>query len=139
MHEWKRGIVDESAPLLRSKAREILESQQTRSAKFFDFLVMVAIGLAAIVFILETIPSIAKSASYWLTLTLNILYCFFLLEYTARIWVTRQRLSFIFSFWGLVDLIAILPLILSIFGVSLDLVMVRMLRLLRLFSLLKKI
>jgi len=98
---------------------------------------MVAIGLAAIVFILETIPSIATHASHWLTLALNILYCFFLLEYLARIWVARQRLSFIFSFWGLVDLIAILPLILSIFGLSLDLVMVRILRLLRLFSMLK--
>ena len=58
----------------------------------------------------------------------------FTLEYLSRIWVAEHKLKFIFSFYGLVDLLAILPFYLS-FGV--DLRTLRAFRLLRLFKILR--
>lgn len=58
----------------------------------------------------------------------------FTLEYLARIYVADKKFKFIFSFFGLIDLFAILPFYLS-FGV--DLRSLRLLRMFRLFRLLK--
>ena len=58
----------------------------------------------------------------------------FTIEYLARIWVSENRLRFISSYWGIVDLIAILPFYLRL---GLDLRVIRTLRLLRLFRVLK--
>ncbi len=60
---------------------------------------------------------------------------FFTAEYLLRIWVARDRRRFIFSFYGLVDLLSVLPYYLAL-GVDLRSIrVVRFLRLLRLFKL----
>lgn len=103
----------------------------------FDFVVVGAIALSAVLFVAETVPQISDPFGAELAGLLTALSCLFLLEYIARLWVAHRKIAFVFSFWGLVDLVAIAPLFFSLFDISLNLIVVRMLRLLRLFSLFK--
>ena len=62
----------------------------------------------------------------------------FTLEYAARLWVLRDRLRYATSFYGVIDLLAILPTFLSlVFPGSMSLTVIRALRLLRIFRILK--
>jgi voltage-gated potassium channel len=60
----------------------------------------------------------------------------FTIEYVLRIWVADKKIKFLFSFHGLIDLLAVLPFYLS-FGI--DLRSIRIFRLLRLFRIFKMI
>ena len=61
----------------------------------------------------------------------------FSLEYLVRILVAKEKTKFIFSFWGVIDLLDILPFYLFAYGMTFDLIMLRAFRLLRLVRLLK--
>ncbi len=62
----------------------------------------------------------------------------FTIEYGLRIWLSRESKGYIFSFFGIVDLLAILPMYLSFFILNSQLLsVVRALRLLRVIRILK--
>ena len=64
----------------------------------------------------------------------------FTLEYLARIYCTQNRLKYIFSFYGLVDLLSILPTYLGLFFTNANyLLVIRLIRVLRIFRVLKLI
>jgi len=90
--------------------------------------------LSVISFTLKNMPGLAA----WQKLLLSGFEVFcvlvFTLEYSSRIGVAEHKLKFIFVFFGLVDLLAILPFYLS-FGV--DLRTLRAFRLLRMFKILR--
>ncbi len=46
----------------------------------------------------------------------------FSLEYLVRILVAKEKTKFIFSFWGIIDLLAILPFYLFAYGMTFDLI-----------------
>ncbi|MCK5121501.1 MAG: ion transporter, partial [Methylococcales bacterium] len=90
--------------------------------------------VSLITFSIETLPVISDESRAILTLTEQILVGIFTLEYLLRIYVADKKAGFIFSFFGLIDLVAILPFYLS---TGLDLRSIRVFRLLRLFRLFK--
>lgn len=100
----------------------------------FDYFIQVLIILSLISFAFETLPNLSPTHR-------NLLQAFeigtivvFTVEYILRLWFSRPRSSYAFSFFGIVDLIAIVPFyILS----SIDLRSARAFRLLRLFRLFK--
>jgi len=99
-----------------------------------ESLVQAIIVLSLVAFALETLPDLSDAegnALHWVEV-----FCVgvFTLEYAIRIAFTRPWRSYAFSFYGLVDLVAVLPFYLSL-GVSTE--SVRALRLLRLFRMLK--
>lgn len=116
------------------KLREIVESSDTRAGRAFDLAVQALVLISVISFSLETLPDLSQSARFWLGWIERITVALFTLEYGLRIAVAERRLGFVFSFFGLVDLIAILPFYLSL---GLDLRSVRALRFLRIFRILK--
>ena len=76
----------------------------------------------------------------YLVSLLNIFTILFLLEYIARIYVSEKPKNYIFSFYGMVDLLSILPTFLSLFLVGAhSLLIIRSLRLLRVFRVLKMV
>ena len=85
-------------------------------------------------FSIETVKNLSESTIIilnWIELaTVSI----FSVEYVLRVWLSKRKLGYIFSFFGLIDLIAILPFYLS---VGVDLRSIRILRLMRLFRILK--
>ncbi|WP_052481429.1 ion transporter [Gilvimarinus agarilyticus] len=87
-------------------------------------------------FSLSTLPNLGKSLTTFLQYSEIFIVVLFTLEYTVRIYVSQHKLKFIFSFYGLIDLVAILPFYLAF---SVDLQTLRVLRLLRLTRLLKLI
>ena len=100
----------------------------------WDFLIQALIILSLISFSLETLPDLSdwwRSALRWVEVVTVII---FSAEYLLRLTLCRPRFSYAFSFFGLVDLFAILPFYISS---GVDLRSLRALRLLRLFRLLK--
>jgi voltage-gated potassium channel len=94
-----------------------------------------AIVVASLItFSMETLPDLGARSRQWLSLLEVIAIALFTVEYALRIVAAENRLRFVFSFYGLIDLIAILPFYLSL---SVDLLAIRALRLLRVFRILK--
>ena len=102
--------------------------------KTIEIAIQILIVLSFICFTVETIPGLNPD-TYKLLNTLEIIFvAIFTLEYAARVYLAKKKLKFIFSFFGLIDLIAILPFYLSL---GFDLRTVRAVRFIRVFRLLK--
>lgn len=114
--------------------KQVIEDSDTRPGRIFDVSVQVLIVMSLVTFSLDTLPDLSDRSRSLLGLIEAITVGLFTLEYLARIAVASNRPKFIFSFFGLVDLLAILPFYLAS---GLDLRAVRALRLLRLVRILK--
>ncbi len=112
----------------------IVEKNDTKAGKIFDILIQVLIVISLISFTIETMPKISASTYHLLWIIEVITVAIFTIEYLLRILVTDYKIKFIFSFYGLIDLFAILPFYLS---TGIDLRSIRIIRLLRLFRMFK--
>jgi voltage-gated potassium channel len=99
-----------------------------------DFLIQLLIVLSLISFAIETLPDLSKTSRQWLRYFEVFTVIVFTVEYISRIALSKITRAYIFSFFGIVDILAILPFYLS---TGLDLRSLRAFRLLRLFRLLK--
>ena len=89
---------------------------------------------STVCFSLETLPNLRPLTREFLYYSEVVVVAIFTAEYLYRVHVAKNRLKFIFSFYGLVDLLAILPFYLA---TAVDLRTQRLVRLLRLARLLK--
>jgi voltage-gated potassium channel len=123
---------------LRKRTYEVIFGTSTPAGKRFDVVLLWLIGLSVLAVILESVPTIQQSHS-WLFTNAELLFTgLFTVEYLARIWSHPQPLRYIFSVWGIIDLLSILPSYLRYFLVGGQyLVSIRILRLLRIFRILK--
>ncbi len=104
----------------------------------FNIIIQLLILGSAIAFVLETEPELAEYNSYFLIADWSFL-ILFTLEYALRIYAAPDKKAFIFSFFGLVDLIAILPSLVLIPGLGHlpGFHVLRVLRFLRVFRIFK--
>ena len=116
------------------RLRALVEDNSTYSGRLFDYFVQFVIIVSLISFSIETLPNLSSSVRDALRFVEFACVAIFTVEYLLRIFVAQRKLSFVFSFYGLVDLLAILPFYLT---TGLDLRTVRILRLLRLIRVLK--
>ncbi|MGJ8643668.1 MAG: ion transporter [Luteolibacter sp.] len=100
----------------------------------WEFIIQALIVLNLIAFAVETLPTLNSEWRRYLRLFEVVTVSIFTLEYVLRLALCRPRLSYAFSFFGAVDLIAILPFYLS---TGIDLRSIRAFRMLRLFRLFK--
>ena len=114
--------------------KQIVESSDTPAGRAFDWTIQALIVISLISFSLETLPNLSPAEQRILYIVEAVTVALFTIEYILRIFVADNRIAFIFSFWGLVDLLAILPFYVSH---SVDLRGVRILRMFRLFRILK--
>jgi len=116
--------------------RSIVEDNTTKKGRVFDYFIQTLIMLSLISFSVETLPNnsphVIKFLEYFETLCIII----FSVEYLLRVFVSRKPLSYIFSFYGIIDLLAILPFYLK--G-TLDFRAIRAFRVFRVFRTLKLI
>jgi voltage-gated potassium channel len=119
---------------VREWLRSIVEETSTARGRCFDLFVQCLIVISLLSFSLETIPGLPTRVVTVLNRIELITVFLFTVEYGMRAWVAARPSKFMTSFFGVVDLIAILPFYLSI---GLDLRSLRALRLLRLFRVLK--
>ena len=123
---------------IRSKLYIIVFGTDTPAGKLFDIVLLVAILLSIIAVMLESVRDIkVQYEDFFDTLewTFTLL---FSAEYLLRIFITKKPKNYVFSFLGIVDLVALLPTYISIFVTGGSyLVVIRAIRLLRVFRILK--
>ena len=110
-----------------------------KESNFFDKPVVawgitILIIYSVICYSIETLPNLDTSTSLFLNYSEIFIVIIFTMEYLYRLYTSPNRLKFIFSFYGLIDLFAIIPFYLA---TALDLRTLRLMRLLRLARLLK--
>lgn len=128
--KWPKSRVD----LFRQKVYIIIYGVNTPAGKAFDIGLLVAILLSVFTIMLETVEGVDYIYHRELVILEWIFTAVFTLEYALRIFVSKKPLKYIFSFYGLIDLLSILPMFLSVFiKGSHILSSFRILRLLRLF------
>lgn len=116
------------------KIKKIVQESDTTLGRLFDLSVLTLIILSLLTFSLETLPSLSDTTRGWLRAFEVFSVIAFSLEYCLRVAVASPKRSYVLSFFGIVDLLAIVPFF---FGLSIDLRSIRSLRLLRLFRILK--
>lgn len=114
--------------------KQIVEQSNTKAGKIFDLTIQFLIFVSLITFSVSTIPDLSERSLQIIHITQIITVTIFSLEYLLRIFVADKKLAYIFSFYGVVDLLAILPFYLSS---TVDLRSIRILRLFRLFRIFK--
>jgi voltage-gated potassium channel len=122
---------------LRSLKEELVDliiDDDTRQGRFFDLFIQSLIVLSLITFPLETIKNLSPSMIQVLNSIEIFTVSIFSIEYLLRIWLTKKSSHYIFSFFGIIDFLALLPFYLA---ASVDLRSIRVFRLLRLFRIFK--
>lgn len=114
--------------------KNIVEGTNTLKGKLFDIFIQFLIVLSLITFSIETLPNLSENSKFILKIVETITVLIFTMEYVLRIYVASNKKTYIFSFFGIVDLLAILPFYLSI---GIDLRSIRAFRLLRLVRIFK--
>ena len=123
---------------LRKKLFIIIFGTDTPAGKAFDVGLLIAILLSILAVMLESVPSIEGRFGSTFKVVEWVLTIAFTLEYIVRIYVTDRKVKYIFGFYGLIDLLSLLPTYLSlIFTGTQYLLVIRALRLLRVFRILK--
>lgn len=114
--------------------KSLVEEHDTPEGKIFDSVVQVLIIISLFTFSLETLPNLSDRSKTLLNIAEVIVVFLFTIEYALRVYVADRKTGYIFSFYGIVDLLAILPFYLAL---GVDMRTLRSLRLLRLFRLFK--
>jgi voltage-gated potassium channel len=114
--------------------KQIVERADTKAGRTFQITVQLLIGFSLVTFSIETLPNLSPSLRWWLWVAEVATVAIFTLEYLLRLYVADKRFGYVFSFFGLVDLLAILPFYIS---TGIDLRAIRAFRLVRMFRLLK--
>ncbi len=120
-------------PSVKESLRRIVESSDTPAARRFDYVIQMLVLISVVTFTLETLPNTSATLQTLFTVTEIGLVALFSIEYLLRIWVAEARWRFIFSFYGIIDLVAIMPFYLAL---GFDLRALRAVRFLRLFKIL---
>ena len=116
------------------KLRNIIIENNTNSGRLFDIFIQFLILLSLVSFSIETLPNLNETTIKILNTFEIISVCIFTVEYFLRVLLTKKARTYLFSFYGIVDLMAILPFFLSS---GIDLRSIRIFRLMRLFRILK--
>lgn len=123
---------------LRENLHEIIHESDTRAGKVFDLLLLVLILASIVLVMLESVKLIDAKYHDVLYFGEWVITVFFSVEYLLRIYTVKKPFKYIFSFYGVIDLLATLPMYLTfMFAGSHALVTLRALRLLRVFRILK--
>ncbi|MGL5545805.1 MAG: ion transporter [Tannerellaceae bacterium] len=123
---------------LKDRIREIIFESNTKAGKAFDVGLLVFIFLSVILVLIDSVNSLHIKYLRIIHVTEWIITVAFTIEYILRVYSVRNRKRYITSFFGIVDLLSILPTYLSLFIAGTHyLVVIRALRLLRIFRIFK--
>jgi len=118
------------------KLRAVIEDTSTSKGKIFDYFIQALILLSLLAFTIETFPDNSKVTIELLNTFEFLCVIIFSIEYLLRVIVSKKPLKYIFSFYGVIDFLAIFPFYLkSIY----DLRALRAFRIFRIFRALKLI
>jgi voltage-gated potassium channel len=120
------------------KLHEIIYEADTKAGKLFDIVLLFTILVSIAIVLLESVPSINAKYNRLLDNLQWLITVLFTIEYLLRIITIKKPSNYIFSYYGIIDLLATLPKYAAlIFGGAQSFTVLRALRLLRVFSILK--
>lgn len=117
-----------------SQLKEIIERSDTPKGKTWDLTIQALILVSLVSFTISTLPELSEHTKQLLWIIELVTVGIFTVEYLLRLWVADSKPGFVFSFFGMIDLLAILPFYLM---TGLDMRGLRAVRLLRLIRILK--
>lgn len=122
------------APTLREKMRRVVDCTDTRAGRSFDIAVQALVVVSVVSFSVETLPGLAEEARRALRVLEAAIVLLFTVEYLVRLYAAESRRKYATSFFGAIDLVAIVPFYIAM---GVDLRSLKVFRMLRLFRLLK--
>lgn len=112
----------------------IIFGTDTPAGKAFDVGVIIVIAVSLLVGVVESIHGLPLLLRQILAVAEYLITALFTLEYAARIWCHPNPRRYVFSFFGIIDLLSTLPLYLTLlFPASRYIVLLRTFRLIRVF------
>lgn len=127
--------------VIRQKLYITIYGVNTPTGKAFDVGLLIAILFSVFTIMAETVEGIDQRFHQELIVLEWIFTIVFTVEYALRIFVSKKPLRYIFSFYGIIDLISILPMFVSLFIAGSHILssfrILRMLRLFRVFRLME--
>lgn len=125
---------------IRKKLNTIVFGTDTKAGRRFDIILLWFILISVLAVIAESMPELGMQfpdTFYYIDWVFTII---FSIEYLIRIYSAEKRRKYIFSYWGIIDFLSIIPAYISIFIAGYHyLLVIRVLRLLRIFRILKLI
>lgn len=125
---------------IQQKLHEIIYEADTPAGKLFDLILFFFIIASVIVVMLESVDSIGVRFKILFNVLEWIFTVVFTIEYILRLYCIGKPMKYATSFFGIIDLLAVLPTYIGFFiigGTSQYFVMIRAMRLLRIFRILK--
>ncbi len=123
---------------LKHQLYVIIFGTHTAAGRAFDIGLIIAILTSLVILVLESLPSVMTEWSTELRYCEYIFTALFTIEYLLRLYCSPKPKSYATSFYGVIDLLAILPTYLAIFFPAVSFMgVVRLLRVMRIFRVLK--
>ena len=98
----------------RNRLYKIIFKADTRAGKLFDVVLFIAIMLSVTATILNSVESIRQTYGMWLTRSSWLFTFLFTIEYGLRLYCAKKPVRYARSFFGIVDVLAVLPSYLSL-------------------------
>jgi len=123
---------------IKERIKIMIFGTDTPGGKLFDLVLIITIFLSIISVLVDSVNEYHQKYGYILRVAEWIFTIMFTIEYFLRIYCIRKPVSYIFSFFGIIDLLAVLPTYISLFIPGTEVLQViRVLRVLRVFRVLK--
>jgi len=127
-----------SKPTFKNKLHEVIFEADTKAGKLFDIILIASIILSVIVVMLDSVKTFNTKYGEIFFIIEWIFTILFTIEYLLRLYSIERPLKYVFSFFGIVDFLAIIPTYIGvIFPTTRYFTVVRILRVLRIFRVLK--
>ncbi|ASW74235.1 ion transporter [Chryseobacterium piperi] len=131
--EREHNLIPEDTLWKRFLYRVIYRAD-TRLGMLFDVVLLFLILASTLIVMMESVPQLDKRFHFTFIVLEWIISLFFSIEYVLRIMVVKNKKSYIFSFFGIIDFLALIPFYLSFFfPITKYFLIFRMLRMLRIF------
>ncbi len=117
-----------------NRLKRIVEQSETPAGRAFAFVVQLMVVVSIVAYSFETLPNLPPRVTLFFDRLEVVTVVIFTIEYGLRLLVANPKRQYALSFFGLVDLLAILPFYLNL---ELDLRTIRAFRLLRIVQILK--
>lgn len=119
---------------MKKRLYNLIENNTSKSGRLFDISIQLFVIISIISFSLSTIPDLTEPEKLILDSIEFICVILFSIEYVLRIYASPKPFQYIFSFYGVIDLLGVLPFYLGRF---VDLRTLRIFRIMRIFRTLK--
>ena len=105
-------------PYWKHRLHEIVYEADTPAGKRFDLILLILILLSVVLVMLESIASIHTRYQAELNIMEWVITALFSIEYIIRLIAIKKPLSYVFSFYGIIDLLSTIPKYISLFFVG---------------------